>query len=342
MQSHISNHTIRQLVLLLIIIGLGGVLFWNLRSFLPALLGAYTLYILLRRYNIALTKKFAWNTKLTAVVLMLVSFLILALPIYFLGQMIYNSHTIAISEYSTIFASVKKYIEELEKTYDINLIDEQSFDQLSTWATSTAQGILNSTINGVVSIAMMYFLLFFMLTQWQKMEKNLLNMIPLKSQNASTVRQELNRLVFSNAIGIPVIGIVQGFTGLFIYLILGVPNPFLWFVVTCIASMIPILGSALAYIPVTILLFSLGLPTKGIIMLLYGAIVIGSVDNIFRIWLQNKLGDTHPMVTMFGVIIGAKLFGFIGLIFGPILISLFLLLLNIYTVEFALHEPKEE
>ena len=50
MQSHIPNHTIRQLLLLLIVIGLGGVLFWNLRSFLPALLGAYTLYILLRKY----------------------------------------------------------------------------------------------------------------------------------------------------------------------------------------------------------------------------------------------------------------------------------------------------
>ncbi len=341
MQSHIPNHTIRQLVLLLIIIGLGGVLFWNLRSFLPALLGAYTLYILLRKYNITLTKKRNWNTKLTAAVLMLISFLILALPIYFLGQMIYNSHAVAISEYSTIFTSLKKYIEELEKTYEINLIDEQSFDQLSTWATGTAQEILNSTINGVASIAIMYFLLYFMLTQWQAMEKNLLKMIPLKSQNASTVRQELNRLVFSNAIGIPVIGIVQGFAGLVIYLILGVPNPLLWFGVTCIASMIPILGSALAYIPVTILLFSLGLPTKGLIMLLYGVLVIGSVDNIFRMWLQNKLGDTHPMVTLFGVIIGAKLFGFIGLIFGPILISLFLLLLNIYTVEFSSQEPKE-
>ncbi|MFN8357629.1 MAG: AI-2E family transporter [Spirosomataceae bacterium] len=334
----IPNQLLRQLAILLIIIVLGGVLFWYLRTFLPALLGAYTLYILLRRYNIALTKKRNWNPKLAAAVLMLISFLVLALPIYGLGQMLYNSHTLAISEYATIFDSIKSYIEEVEKNYNMDLIDEQSFDQVSVWATNTAQEVLNSTLNGITSIAILYFLLYFMLTDWQVMEKNLLNLIPLKSQNASTVRRELNRLVFANAIGIPVIGVVQGIAGLIIYVILGVPNPILWFVVTCIASMIPILGSALAYIPVSILLFSMGLPTKGLIMLTYGVVVIGSVDNVFRIWLQNKLGDTHPIVTLFGVIIGVKLFGFIGLIFGPILISLFLLLLKIYTVEFSARE----
>ena len=69
-------------------------------------------------------------------------------------------------------------------------------------------------------------------------------------------------------------------------------------------------------------------------MLVFGLAVIGSVDNIFRFWLQKKLGDVHPLITVFGVIIGVNLFGFIGLIFGPILISLFLLLLKVYSIEF--------
>lgn len=331
----ISNQLLRQIALLLLIVGLGGLLFWNLRSFVPALLGAYTLYILLRRYNIALTKKYNWNAKLAAAVLMLASFLVLALPVYFLAQMLYNSHSMALGQYSAVFGSVKGYIESLERSYEVNLIDEQSFDQLTTWATHTVQEILSNTLNGIASVVITYFLLYFMLTAWQAMEKNLLSLLPLQSQNATNLRRELNRLVYSNAIGIPVIGVVQGVAGLIIYLILGVPNPFLWFVITCIAAMIPILGSALAYIPVTILLFSMGLPVKGVVMLLYGVLVIGSIDNIFRMWLQNKLGDTHPIITLFGVIIGAKLFGFVGLIFGPILISLFVLLLSVYALEFS-------
>ena len=69
---------------------------------------------------------------------------------------------------------------------------------------------------------------------------------------------------------------------------------------------------------------------------------LAHVDNLFRFWLQKKIGDTHPLITIFGVIIGLNLFGFIGLIFGPILLSLFLLLIQIYQHEFGNHEPLKD
>lgn len=70
-------------------------------------------------------------------------------------------------------------------------------------------------------------------------------------------------------------------------------------------------------------------------MLIYGFGIIGTVDNIFRFMLQKKMGDVHPLITVFGVIIGLNLFGFIGLIFGPILISMFILLVKVYMNEFT-------
>ncbi|HUC82768.1 MAG TPA: hypothetical protein VMR70_17800, partial [Flavisolibacter sp.] len=62
--------------------------------------------------------------------------------------------------------------------------------------------------------------------------------------------------------------------------------------------------------------------------------VIGLIDNVFRLLVNKQLGDIHPLITIFGVVIGVQLFGFIGLIFGPILIALFILLLRIYSSEF--------
>ena len=62
---------------------------------------------------------------------------------------------------------------------------------------------------------------------------------------------------------------------------------------------------------------------------------MSTVDGIFRFWLQRKIGDVHPLITAFGVILGLNLFGFIGLIFGPILISMFILLIRIYLKEFS-------
>jgi predicted PurR-regulated permease PerM len=98
--------------------------------------------------------------------------------------------------------------------------------------------------------------------------------------------------------------------------------------------MLPVVGAALAYVPLAIIFFANGSNWQGIFMLIYGFGVIGLVDNVFRFTLQKKIGNVHPLVTVFGVIIGIGLFGFIGLIFGPLLISLFLLLLKIYSSEF--------
>ena len=129
--------------------------------------------------------------------------------------------------------------------------------------------------------------------------------------------------------------LLQGVVGLLGYWIIGVDEPVFWFVVTAITALLPVVGAALAYVPLGLLSFASGEPSKGIFVLLYGFIVIGLVDNVFRFWFNKKYGDIHPLITVFGVIVGVSLFGFIGIIFGPILISLFILLLKIYTSEYA-------
>lgn len=273
------------------------------------------------------------------VIVMLGSFLMFLLPMYFVGQVLFHSHTLALDQYSSFFKAVKGFVEQIEIKYQVNLLDEKSLDKVFSWLTQSASKLINGAVNGITGIFLSYLILYFMLRERELLDKTLIKIFPLNQENSEQLLGEVNKLVFSNAIGIPVIGIVQGVTGLLIYLILGVPNAILWFLVTCIVSMIPILGSALAYIPVSILLFANHDNVRGLIMLLYGFFVIGSVDNIFRIWLQNKLGDTHPLITLFGVIVGVQLWGFTGLIFGPILFSLFLLLSTYYGREF---QGKEE
>ncbi|HEX6191317.1 MAG TPA: AI-2E family transporter, partial [Chitinophagaceae bacterium] len=156
--------------------------------------------------------------------------------------------------------------------------------------------------------------------------------------NVARLGKEVKKMVLSNAIGIPVIALAQGIIALVGYLILGVKEPFFWFGVTCIAAMIPVVGAALAYVPVAIILFANGQNWQGITMLIFGFGVIGTADNVLRFTLLRKLGDVHPLTTVFGVIIGLNLFGFIGLIFGPLLISLFILLVKIYSSEFVVKQ----
>ncbi|MBQ0740490.1 AI-2E family transporter, partial [Aquimarina celericrescens] len=91
-----------------------------------------------------------------------------------------------------------------------------------------------------------------------------------------------------------------------------------WFVITTFGSMIPFIGTAIGFIPVTLLMYYQGDTFGAIGVLAYGLIVVGSSDNIVRLLVLKKMANEHPLITLIGVIIGVPLFGFIGLIFGPL------------------------
>ena len=333
--NYISNNIIRQVLLLVFIVLLGLILFFQLDTFLPAFLGAYTLYVMMRKYMFLLQARYKWKSWICAALLMLLSFLIIMLPILVLINMLSSKVGFAIQHSSEVLQVIQRFIEKYEKAYRIEIITDANIQKVTNWGAQTLPQILGATLSTVVTIIVMYFILYFMLTEGRKMESGFYEWVPIKDENIIILRKDLNKMVLSNAIGIPLIALAQGIVGFIGYLIIGVPEPVFWFVVTCITGMLPVLGAALAYIPLGLLLFASNEPVKGIAVLAFGLAIIGSVDNIFRFWLQKKLGDVHPLITVFGVIIGVNLFGFIGLIFGPILISLFLLLLKVYSKEFS-------
>lgn len=336
----ISNNAIRQVLFLFLILLLGTLLFFQLQSFIPALLGAYTLYVLLKKYMYILTGRYKWKKSWSAALLMFISFIVILLPIALLIKMMSQKINFALEHSTQVLTAIQNFIHQYEQKYNFELTSDQNIEQLKNWAAQNLPQIVGSTFNSITTIVVMYFILYFMLSEGRKMEASLHEWIPLKDENVLLLRRETNSLVYSNAIGIPLIALLQGVIGLVAYLALGVNEPVFWFLVTCIASMIPVVGATLAYVPVAILFFSGGQNIRGIIMLAYGFGVISTVDSIFRFWLQKRIGDVHPLITAFGVIIGLNLFGFIGLIFGPILISLFLLLIKIYANEFNINHHK--
>ncbi|WP_430895251.1 MULTISPECIES: AI-2E family transporter [unclassified Paraflavitalea] len=334
MQSPISNNAIRQILFLLLILAIGTVLFLELSQFIPALLGAYTLYVLLRGWMHKLEFKKKWKPWVAAATLMIISFIVIIFPIFLLVNMLGSKIGFAVQHSGDVLGSIKTYVHQYEVRYQFEILSDGSIKKLTAWAAGVLPNLLGATISTATTIVIMYFILYFMLTERNKMEASFYSNVPLKDENILLLRREMNSLVYSNALGIPLIAVLQGVVALIGYLILGVEQPWFWFVVTCIAAMLPIVGAAVAYVPLSLVFFANGHDTKGIILLFYGLGIVGTVDNIFRFWMQKKLGDTHPLITVFGVIIGLNLFGFIGLIFGPILIALFLLLLRIYTNEF--------
>lgn len=332
--SVIHQNRIRQIFFLLIIVLLGSLLFLELYTFFPALLGAVTLYILMRNAMFYLTLKKKWPKVWTASLLMFLSMLVILLPVAVLINMLSSKISYAIEHSNELVAAIKKVVTDLELRFKTEIISEENINRLSTALAQVLPQIVSVTFNTLGTIFFMYFLLYFMLVNGREMEKSLYEHVPLKDENVHKLGAEIQNMVISNAIGIPVIAILQGLVALIGYILIGVKEPGFWFVVTCITAMLPLVGAALAYVPLGILFFANGQTGAGIFMLIYGFGIVGTADNIFRFTLAKKIGNVHPLVTVFGVIVGLSLFGFIGLIFGPLLISLFLLLLKIYSSEF--------
>jgi predicted PurR-regulated permease PerM len=328
-----EKEKVRQFFFIVVLAVLGLVLFYYLRSFIPSFLGAVTFYVVMRKYMKRMVARH-WKPGAAALLLMLISFLIILLPVLSIINMVGSKISYVISHSSEITSSTIAFLRNIEKTIGHRFLDEQSIRNISGILVSELPLILGATVNMIIALVVMYFILYFMLVNSGSMEHGLEELFLLRKDNFDRVKRQMNQMVISNAVGIPMIACLQGLAGLVLYLILGLNEPLLLFALTAFTSMIPLVGSALVYVPLSVIQFVNGHPSKGIIILLYGLAVIGTIDNVFRLWLQRKIGNVHPLITILGVFVGVPLFGFIGLIFGPLLISLFILLLRIYRVEF--------
>ena len=332
----IDQNRVRQIGFLILIALLGVLLFNQLREFVPALLGAITLYVVTRKWNRRLTlrKKNPWKKGRAATLIMIVSLVVILIPLGVLVNMLSTKVSYAIEHSSELIAALKKVITNLENRFNIEIASDENMNKLGGMIANSLPRLLSATFNILGTIVFMYFILYFMLTNSKKMEEALYEYVPLKDENVKKIGKEVHTVTLSNAIGIPLIALLQGVVALIGYLIIGVKEPWFWFVVTCIAAMLPVVGAALGYVPIAIIFFANDDAVRGVIMLIYGFVIIGLTDNLLRLVLAKKLGDVHPLITIFGVLVGLKLFGFIGLVFGPLLISMFILLLKIYSNEF--------
>jgi predicted PurR-regulated permease PerM len=334
MKNNISPKTIRQVFVLLLILLFAVLIFKELIPYLSGVLGAITIYVLLRKWMILLIKK-KWNPDLAAAFLMSISFICILLPVLGVIVLLGNKVNKAVHNSKQVVEVIKNKLAIIEADYGFDVASNINVSKISDWMTSNLEGVVGSTFNIVIAVALMYFMLYYMLTNRNHLRDSLYEYIPINEKNLKAIGKESISMVRSNALGIPLVALAQGIIALIGFLIFDINDPFFWFVIVTVGSMIPFAGTLIGIIPVFILTLSTGSEFAAWGILIYGIVVVGSTDNILRLFILRKLDDVHPLITLIGVIVGVPLFGFIGLIFGPLLINLFLLVVKIYKKEFG-------
>jgi predicted PurR-regulated permease PerM len=283
-----------------------------------------------------------WNATLSVSILMLGSFILILVPVLGIILMLSSKVSKAIKNSEKVVEAVKAQLIKVEELTGYNIGEKIDSTAITDWLSSNLQGLAGGTFEIFVAISIMYFLLYYMLLNQKKLTLSMETYIPIDVENLKLIASESAKKVKANAIGIPLVALFQGIISLIGYWIFGVPEAMFWFVITTIGSMIPFIGTALGFIPVTLLLYYQGETASAIGVLTYGLVVVGSSDNIVRLLVLKKMANEHPLITLIGVIIGVPLFGFIGLIFGPLLLSLFLLIVMIYKKEYGEFESESE
>lgn len=335
----LSPELVRQLFLLILVLILGLLIFFEMLPYLSGVLGAVTMYILFKGWMSKLVRK-GLGESLAASIIIVVSVFIIVIPVTGIILLLSSKISRAVQNFQEVVLIVKKQLTELETSFGYSISQSIDTSKITDWVSTNLQTLAGGTFNIVIAIGVMYFILYYLLINRNNLKSSLVGYIPMDQDNINIIGKETSETVKANAIGIPLVALCQGVIALIGYLIFGVPDPFFWFVVTTIGSMIPFVGTAIGVIPVTIILLAQGNTWQAIAILIYGIVVVGSTDNIIRLMILKRLSDVHPLVTLIGVIVGVPLFGFIGLIFGPLIISLFMLMVKLYKYEYG-KNPKQ-
>lgn len=335
MRTQIHPNTIRQLFFLALLVFMAIIIIKELYFMLGAFLGAVTLYVILLYPMKWLTVRYSVRPWIAALVLMMASFIIILLPVAYL-----------VSTAIDILVPVFKNPDVLTRSFDqihifvldnfgLDIFNPDNVSSITEQILPFTQKTVGGTFATLGNVALAYLVLYFLLVESRAIETWLRKTLPLKAANTKKFISEIRNLVYSNALGIPIVAFTQGLVACLGYYIFGVDEFVLMGILTAIASVIPILGTLVIYLPLAIFQFTTEGSFSGIGVAAWGFLIIGAVDNIARLLVQKKMADVHPLITLLGVFMGIPLFGFLGIIFGPLLLSIFFKLSKIYLDEFG-------
>lgn len=326
----IYSYKQRNTIVLAILIILGCFILYSLRTIAGTLLSTIVLYTILTPVYTFFIQKWKMKKWISASLMIILSLLIIVLPFLMLSRLVIEK----ISEFQADPLRIKVMMQRIDEFLGSRLDKPDLFDKgmekLNLLAEELFPSVLTGAANILLGLVVMYFLLYFMLVQKEKFEAGLLKYAPFREQNALKFADELKKTTYSNVLGQGYIALVQGALLSISFYIFGIRDPIFWGVIATFLCFLPLVGAPLIFVPAALIEMASGNDKAGWGLLLFGFIVITNIDNVIRLLIAKGVSDTHPIITVVGVIIGIPIFGILGLVFGPLLLSYFILTIRIY------------
>ena len=218
--------------------------------------------------------------------------------------------------------------------YDVSRLASQEFiaerlKGVSGAIASRTLGFVGGAVGFIVEVFFVIFTMYYLFRDGERLRGAAYDMMPLSGPQAREILDRTGEVIGASVYGVLVIAIIQGVLGGLAFWVLGLPSPLLWGVVMIFLSMIPMLGAFIVWVPAAIYLVLTGDWVKAIILAVWGALVIGSVDNFLRPKLVGERTRLHELLVFFSVLGGLQVFGVLGIVLGPVIVAITIALLDV-------------
>lgn len=334
-----SNLFLRSFILLLVMVSVGFI--WILLPFYGAIFWGTTLAIIFTPVNRRLLARFQGRRNLAAFCTLLIVILIVIIPLALIsasliqeGVSVYkriDSGELNLGSYFTqIMDALPPFVHDtlarlgLDNVFSLRDRLSQGALQGSKFFATQAVSVGQNTFGFLISMAVMLYLLFFLLRDGTKLAAKSRQVIPLSSEHQQHLTRKFTTVVKATVKGNIAVAAIQGALGGIIFWILGIQGAILWAVIMAVLSLLPAVGASLIWGPVAIYFLATGAIWEGVVLTVFGILVIGLVDNLLRPLLVGKDTKLPDYVILISTLGGLSVFGLNGFVIGPLIAALFM------------------
>ncbi|HEY5587659.1 MAG TPA: AI-2E family transporter [Candidatus Paceibacterota bacterium] len=282
-----------------------------------------------------IVKNISWLASLLTVIIFL---LFLCVPLFFVGKAVF------IQTQNIYFNAVNSgnsghLIESIDSSITKLLPAGFNFDihakiiQLVSSLSSNLANLFSSTLNSILMFFLMIFTIFYLLKDGEEWEKGILKIIPLRDENTNEILKTLKKSINKIFKGTFIIAIAQGVLAWVGFMIFGIPNAIIWAVVAGVTSLVPTIGTSIVSIPAVLFLFFTGMQIQALGLLLWSLLLVGTIDNILSPYIISKDTEIPSLFILFSILGAITLVGPLGILVGPLVLSLLYSLISIYKKE---------
>jgi predicted PurR-regulated permease PerM len=327
-----SKHS--KYILGVIFLGLVVLSFFLIKPYVTALIGAIILTFLFYPVYKFINKYFK-NKTMSSLLTSILILLIMTIPLILISNSLLDESVKFF--YHAPEINLGLFADKISKyfggTIDVNAYLKDLMNRLSVYVIQKTSDFLFSIPQLILSLFVMFFTIFYLFKEGDEISNGILNALSLKEIHKIKLYKNFSDTVYAVLYGVVVTAIIQGAIGTLGLWYFKVSSPITWGIVMTILSMIPFLGAYFVWLPVAIIKIATGDFYNGFGLFLYGLLIVSTIDNIIRPKLIGKRANIHPILVLIGIIGGLQVFGLIGMIVGPLVLSILMLFIETYLSE---------